>query len=216
MSGKRRAISAEQKSRRRQAVIDCAWRLFQEKDYAEISMNEVAVAAGLAKGTLYLYFETKEALFLAVQEQRLAAWFEAMDEQLRGMGSGCSPREVAALLRDSLEAEPGLVRLFTILHVILEKNIDLDTARRFKITLLAHIAQTGALLEGCLPYLSEGQGAKFILHAYALVIGLGNLTNPAPVVQELMETEPELGLYGLDFSEEFFELLTSLLQGLQG
>lgn len=76
-----RALRDDQKQVRRQALIDIAWQLFQANSYPAITMAEVAERAGLAKGTLYLYFRTKEELFLAMQQQ-FATWFDDLDTQL--------------------------------------------------------------------------------------------------------------------------------------
>ena len=49
-----------------QELIACAARVFIERGYRQTQMEEVASALGVAKGTLYLYVESKEALFDAV------------------------------------------------------------------------------------------------------------------------------------------------------
>ena len=67
----RRARNTEDKQQRRQAILDVAWALFQETSYAAVTMNGVAERAGLAKGTMYLYFKTKEELFLTLQIAQL-------------------------------------------------------------------------------------------------------------------------------------------------
>jgi AcrR family transcriptional regulator len=43
--------------------VDCATQVFIEQGYARTQMADVAAALGVAKGTLYLYVESKEALF---------------------------------------------------------------------------------------------------------------------------------------------------------
>jgi AcrR family transcriptional regulator len=43
--------------------VDCATRVFIEQGYARTQMADVAAALGVAKGTVYLYVESKEALF---------------------------------------------------------------------------------------------------------------------------------------------------------
>jgi len=48
---------------RLEQVIDAATRIFIELGYRRTQMEDVAAAAGLAKGTVYLYVESKEALF---------------------------------------------------------------------------------------------------------------------------------------------------------
>jgi AcrR family transcriptional regulator len=51
---------------RREQILDAAARVFTERGIAATSMAEVATAAGVAKGTLYLYFDSKELLVDAV------------------------------------------------------------------------------------------------------------------------------------------------------
>ena len=48
---------------RMQQLVDCAMRLFIEQGYARTQIADVADALGIAKGTIYLYVESKEALF---------------------------------------------------------------------------------------------------------------------------------------------------------
>jgi AcrR family transcriptional regulator len=51
---------------RRNCILDAADRVFVEKGLTEAKMEDVAAAAELSKGTLYLYFKSKDALFVAV------------------------------------------------------------------------------------------------------------------------------------------------------
>jgi AcrR family transcriptional regulator len=52
-----------------QRLIDAAFRLFSEpKGYASVTVSEIAAAAGIAKGSVYRHFASKEALFTAVVE----------------------------------------------------------------------------------------------------------------------------------------------------
>jgi AcrR family transcriptional regulator len=48
---------------RRQAILEAALAEFAERGYAAARLDDVAARAGVAKGTLYLYFAHKEALF---------------------------------------------------------------------------------------------------------------------------------------------------------
>jgi AcrR family transcriptional regulator len=50
-------------------LIDCATKVFVEQGYRRTQMSDVAEAMGVAKGTLYLYVESKEALFDLVCRQ---------------------------------------------------------------------------------------------------------------------------------------------------
>lgn len=56
----------ERKRQRHEAIIDAAEKVFFSKGIENASMDQVAKQAGLGKGTLYLYFESKNALYRAI------------------------------------------------------------------------------------------------------------------------------------------------------
>jgi AcrR family transcriptional regulator len=237
MSPTRRARKEEQKEERRQDIVDAAWQLFQETSYAAVTMAQVAERAGLAKGTLYLYFTTKEELFLCVIDQELGKWFDHVDVHLGPLDArlcdgpgGCTRIDasrqsrpsaipvsdvastIAALLSSSLEARESMTRLLTILHGILEQNVSYQAALRFKLSLLAHVHRTGALLERCLPFLVPGQGGRLLIRIYALVIGLRQVSDPGTVIRDV-RTRPEMALFRIDFGEEVRASIGVLLGG---
>jgi AcrR family transcriptional regulator len=51
---------------KRERILAAALKLFAHEPYQAVTMDRVAVAAGVAKGTLYLYFPSKDALYLGV------------------------------------------------------------------------------------------------------------------------------------------------------
>ncbi|MCB5196271.1 TetR/AcrR family transcriptional regulator [Deefgea salmonis] len=53
-------------SAKRQQILDGARRVFIELGFAHSSVEKIAKAAGVAKGTIYNYFDSKEALFVAL------------------------------------------------------------------------------------------------------------------------------------------------------
>lgn len=60
------------KETRPQELLDAALELFVEKGFAAARSEEVAHRAGVSKGTLYLYYPSKEELFKAVVRQKLS------------------------------------------------------------------------------------------------------------------------------------------------
>ena len=60
------------KETRPQELLDAALELFVEKGFAATRTEEVAKRAGVSKGTLYLYYPSKEELFKAVVRQKLS------------------------------------------------------------------------------------------------------------------------------------------------
>ena len=95
----RAASSSKQKvvtELRRSEILAAATRVFGNKGFDATLMDEIARAAGLAKGTLYLYFKSKDEIYQAVVRQSLAELdeltrqefaktFDAVDKQFRAM-----------------------------------------------------------------------------------------------------------------------------------
>ncbi len=77
------------KEARPQELIDAALELFAEKGFAATRSEEVAARAGVAKGTLYLYYPSKEELLKAVISQRLSSEIVAVAEYSRGYHGRC-------------------------------------------------------------------------------------------------------------------------------
>src|SRR5579863_4593279 len=64
-NGHRNPIRFE-KAPKRERILAAALKLFAHEPYQAVTMDRVAAAAGVAKGTLYLYFPSKDALYLGV------------------------------------------------------------------------------------------------------------------------------------------------------
>jgi AcrR family transcriptional regulator len=181
---------------------------------ADISMADVAAAAGVAKGTLYLYFKTKEELFLALLEADLDAWFNALDSAL-GFGAG---RLQAAALSDvlarSLVERPALRRLLALQGAVIEQNVEYERALRFKWRLASRMTATGALLERRTVFLRPGDGVQLLLQLQALAAGLQQLAEPAPVMRRILEA-PGMEVLRVEFERELRAALRALLTGLE-
>ncbi|WP_019961637.1 TetR/AcrR family transcriptional regulator [Woodsholea maritima] len=61
------------KDARPQEILDAAMVLWAERGFAATRLDDVAKAAGIAKGTVYLYYASKEALFEAAIQDRLVS-----------------------------------------------------------------------------------------------------------------------------------------------
>ncbi len=55
--------AARQRERRRRAVLDTALRVFSDKGYHQTRISDIIEAAGIARGTFYIYFDSKNAIF---------------------------------------------------------------------------------------------------------------------------------------------------------
>lgn len=191
--------------------MSAAARLFAERDYEKVLMADIAAEAGLAKGTVYLYFDTKEALFLELVTEQLSAWTTQLTDTLNRENPDSA--SIAAAFVTTLSERPVLVRLLALLHVVLERNIDADLMRNFKYQLLKLISPLGKALEDLL-VLSPGQGKRVLLWAHAMIVGLAQMTHPSPVLEEVFRQEEALEIFRMDFRSELAASLAALFKGV--
>lgn len=78
-----------EKEQRRTEIVDAAEQLFFSRNYEEVSMDDIAREVELNKATLYLYFESKEALFATIVLRGVQIlkekYMECMKQQVPGI-----------------------------------------------------------------------------------------------------------------------------------
>ncbi|HII84040.1 MAG TPA: TetR/AcrR family transcriptional regulator [Methanobacterium subterraneum] len=77
-----------EKEQRRNDIIKVSRKLFADKDFDKVSMEDIAKEVGLGKGTLYLYFKNKESLYFAVVLKGIRIWAEIVKEEVKEDYSG--------------------------------------------------------------------------------------------------------------------------------
>ena len=103
---------AAKRERRKEArpgeLLDAALDLFVEKGFAATRAEEVAARAGVSKGTLFLYFQSKEELFKAVVRENISGRFAEWRAEL-DVFEGTTP-ELLAYCMNSWWERVGLTR----------------------------------------------------------------------------------------------------------
>lgn len=85
---------------RRDQILKAAAAVFAEKGYQRATMKEIATRTGIVPGTIYLYFENKRDLLLAIADQLIGqAWGETMTM----MADLAEEAYIAAVLRNALQ-----------------------------------------------------------------------------------------------------------------
>ncbi|MGD0120185.1 MAG: TetR/AcrR family transcriptional regulator [Candidatus Binatus sp.] len=75
----------DEQAAKRERILGAALKLFAHEPYQAVTMDRVAEAAGVAKGTLYLYFPSKDALYLGVLS-------DGLDTAYRTYQAGADPK----------------------------------------------------------------------------------------------------------------------------
>lgn len=64
-------------------ILDAAYDLFGSNGFYETKISDIAHQAGIAKGTVYLYFKSKEELFMAVTRRDCEHFLDGLDTNLQ-------------------------------------------------------------------------------------------------------------------------------------
>jgi TetR/AcrR family fatty acid metabolism transcriptional regulator len=119
----RGALKGRSRERKRSAILRAATEVFAERGYFGARMREVAERAGVADGTLYLYFDGKEHLLVSLLEEYAGAFLSRARRDAGGLaGAQAKLRSVVERHLRSLEADRALARVF---------QIELRHSRRF-------------------------------------------------------------------------------------
>jgi AcrR family transcriptional regulator len=152
------SLVADEDSSKRRQILDGARKLFMDLGFDGASMGEIARAAGVSKGTLYVYFADKNRLFEAIVEQEsleqgkvafnfdpardvtttLMDFGQAYIQLLCRPGGGSATRTVMAIA----ERMPEVGRRFY-------ENVVALTIRRLAAYLDAHVAAGDLAIDDC-------------------------------------------------------------------
>jgi AcrR family transcriptional regulator len=163
----RRARTPEQKEFRRIQILEAAEKYFQDVGYEAFSMANLAKYAGVVKGTLYLYFTTREEVLITLYNQSLIRWGDEFLRQLRpNMSDGAFASSLYTTAMDDGSFVPLLIRLE---HVI-EHNVAIDSLIESK---RIFIVQVDRLAEVAAPALklSRAQASEVVRTMGVLLIG---------------------------------------------
>jgi len=72
---------------RRSQILDAAWACFARKGYHQATMHDICQESGLSPGAVYRYFESKEAILVAINE-RSQEMGRALVEEARSLAGG--------------------------------------------------------------------------------------------------------------------------------
>jgi AcrR family transcriptional regulator len=172
MDGIGRARTDEQKAGRAREILGAARALLADRAYGDVSVQEIADRAGVAKGTVFLYYATKETLGLAVLSALLGEWWSDAEGRLRALERPGSPSTVAAAVRRSLQGRDDLLRLLGLMSGVLEANAGDREVVRFRRGLVDGAGLIGREMEEVLPFLRKGEGAEVSLTLHAMMIGI--------------------------------------------
>ena len=216
MAIRQRAIQSVDKKERHHAILDAAERLLLRSPDRVANVAEVADEAGLAKGTVYLYFPSKEELLLAVHERNLDQFFAALNTLL-ARAPGVTIEELLAITSQYMVGRPLFLPLAARCFALMAQSIPAPAATAFRERMAARLELAGAGLERQFPRLEPGEGVAKLRHSFALILGLwqmsaGATCAPGPVAVGDAHADAPSPAFAWNFPDELGRALRGLWQ----
>jgi AcrR family transcriptional regulator len=213
---RQRAIQAEDKQERHDAILDAAERILFRSPERVASVAEVADDAGLAKGTVYLYFPSKEELLLAVHERRISGFFHDVITLVEAE-TPVTIDAMLALTHRHLVEPPLFLPLASRCFGLMAHSIPIETAMAFKQRMAARLERAGAGLERHFRALPPSGGVALLRRSYALILGLWQMSASVGGAAHCAMTGPGASpVFAWSYPVELDAALRALWQGMIG
>jgi AcrR family transcriptional regulator len=142
------------KAERRQQILEKARDVFAKHGYHAAKIDDIVAAAGIARGTFYLYFEDKRAIF----EEIVDRTFARLGMSIVRVDTENPNRSVADQIRENIRAiVHALLEDPATTKILLSDAVGLDPA--FDRKLISFYEETGKLLESSL---ADGQARGIV------------------------------------------------------
>lgn len=204
-----RARDDREKEARSHSIVVAAERLFVARHDRLPTVLEVARETGIAKGTIYLYFPTKETLFLRLFEWRADEW---IDDLHRIISSTDQVVDGAAIVKAIIAyplANSVVLDLASYSATLLESNIAPETSLAFKARLGERLGRVGQIIAAREPRRAADATTMLLIRSYAYLIGVWQLVELPASLREARR-ESHLPLFDPTFEDHAVDGLERL------
>jgi AcrR family transcriptional regulator len=170
-------VSADEKAARREAILDAAERLMRTSPEGIGLMADVANLAGVAKGTVYLYFPSKESLMLALHERHVQAFFTALIARL-GEKQRMTLDDMLALTNTHIVGHPTYMPCASVCFGSMEHSMPPDEIQAHMLQVTDWMTRSARGLFRHFNLSNELEAVALLRRSYALMVGLWQLLKP--------------------------------------
>lgn len=169
----RRAVSDSDKAARREAILGAAEAQLRHVGFEAFSMEVLARTLGVARGTLYRYFATREAVLLELYLEQRARFVSAMRAEV---AADIDDATFVERCYDLATADPLFLMLQARLGSVIERNIPRQRLIEAKQAMQVEMSEFADYLAGCLD-IDTDRARRLIVGLVALLLGAAELDN---------------------------------------
>ena len=183
-----------------QQIIDAAIRVFARNGYYNSRVSDIAREAGIASGTIYLYFKTKDEILVTLFREKMAEWVASVRREIAAEHDPLAKiRKIVALHFKVLEENPELAEVV---------QVELRQGQKFFRGASAH--EVSAYFDVINDVLKEGAAAGLIRRDLPLKVATKMLFG----AMDQMATSWVLGKRGYRLTEATDPVATVFLRGV--
>lgn len=211
--GNLRSISLSEKNQKKAKILNAALQSLEYLSFHDITMSYLASRVDVAKGTLYLYFPTKEGLFLSLLTQEMQGWFKSIHKQIAELGETgrtlSVPQKAEAMsnsFTSSVKKHQRMIELLSFLKPILEEKVTSKELFDFKGIVRGEMVTLSKSLVEANIFPQEKAAMRFLVQTYSALIGIYQVSSISKYESDKEVLKGHLA--------EFYLMLTTLLQTL--
>jgi len=148
-------LKEKEKLEKKEIIINVARKLFSQYGFEPVTISEIAKRAGVAKGTIYTYFENKYELFIEVLKFAEDITIKKVDDFLKKNKDATSFEKIFSILnifKDFIKTYPEYISIFMILNNQLPQEVrekiiktmeEMDCKKKHVWNIIAQIIEEG-------------------------------------------------------------------------
>ena len=210
---KQRARNPAEKEYRKQSIVDALEGLLERSLHPLPSANEIARAAGVTKGVIYFYFDTREEIFLTLLLQLGRRVFQRIDAAMQAETPYDHTR-VRAELIEACVTNPVFMHLGSLAPGILETNASTAFSREFKLASARQFEEFAVAFARQTDDIDVDRCRRFFLRFYYMALALWQHHHPAEAVLAAFPDERPWILQG-ELKQELEESFDWLWAGMR-
>ncbi len=165
-------------------------------------VSEVAKQAGVTKATVYLYFNTKEELFLNIHAQMVREWLTKVATAIDRFVEGESMDALINMLSEQLSEDPDFIKLSVITSGVLEKKAGIDAVLAYKTAFVESVLPVLTGLAKAVPGINGTQLRTLIIQTYSIILGLWQMSVSAEIFDEAAKKNPLISWFKVDMNND--------------
>ncbi len=210
-AAKRRARSAEMKLARRNEILNSAHGLLRSAGFDQFSMEILARETGLARASLYRYFNSREEVLLALYQRLRERWKDAL---LRGLQPGMPDRELVQAYFKASSKDPIQVQLRARLESTIKHNVS-ETVLAEEVVIAEDVLkQVTVHLQQCTG-LAQPRCHDLVISFGVLLVGASQLHSTPSIERKLLSPAARRTSRALSYDRLFLNNGIRILEGLR-